>query len=176
MISWRSFKQPLILMEGSQRLKKPTAWSSPSLFGWMIWIVHVFNAYLWVITPWAEWIFVFYILLCYVYKTSFGLIHSPDSLRGSWWGRQSGWVFPLVAWHHPHIDREAGVKSLWFPDECPHAYILFACFSVSKWSVFFHGSVSKSPGFGSQIKYQASKWILYYFYSHQLEISEFLYF
>lgn len=114
-------------------------------------------------------------LLCE--ETSFGLIHSPDSLRGSWWGRQSGWVFPLLAWHHPHIDREADLKSLWFPNECPHAYILFACFPVSKWSVFFHGSVSKSPGFGSQIKYQASKCILYYFYSpYQLEIWEFLYF
>lgn len=62
--------------------------------------------------------------------------------------------------NHPHIDREAGVKLLGFmcfPNEWSHAYILFVCFSVSKWNVFFHGSVSKSPGFGSQIKYQASE-------------------
>lgn len=159
MISWRSFKQPLIQMEGSQRLKKPTAWSSPSLFGWMILIVHVFNAYLWIIIHEQNGFVLFSVLFCYVYKTSFGLTHSSDSLGGSWWGHQSGWIF-LLAWNHPHIDREASVKLLvfmWFPNECSHAYILFVCFSVSKWNVFFHGSVSKSLGFGSQIKYRASK-------------------
>lgn len=34
MISWRSFKRPLTLMEGSQKWRKPIAWSSPSSSGW----------------------------------------------------------------------------------------------------------------------------------------------
>lgn len=35
---------------------------------------------------------------------------------------------------------------------------ILSLFSCSKWSEFFRGSVSKSLDFGSQIKYQTSKW------------------
>lgn len=127
-------------MEGSQRLKKPTAWSSPSLFGWMALIVHVFDT--WSVSCYPRnrtglFLSVFCFAMCINYL---GLISSSDFWGGDWWGPREDRLSLGVAWNHPYIDKEAGVKLLvfmCFPNEWSHAYILFisllangTCFSM----------------------------------------------
>lgn len=68
---------------------------------------------LWVVTPGTEQACscLCFPLPCVYYL---GLIGSSDFWGGDWWGPREDGLSLGMAWNHPYIDREAGVKLLVF--------------------------------------------------------------
>lgn len=88
-----------------------------------------------------------------------GLIFFSNSLGGDWEADKVTNMNALCLGLKLSSDRLrhwSWVGFIWFLHGSSHLNSV-CLFSFSKWSGFFRGSVSKSPDFGSQIKYQTSE-------------------